>query len=132
MYLKGEDKKVESAFQYNFMLAKKFRLTGGKDFKRVQAEGKTFQAKDFGIAYFDRGDGGPSRFAFVVSTKVAKDAVDRNTIKRHMSETIRLMVGEIKDGLDVVFLAKTTIIRVPADEIIRQVRIAVRESEIAK
>ncbi len=114
------------------MLAKKHRLTGGKDFRRVQEEGKTFQSKDFGIAYFDRADGQPSRFGFVVSTKVAKDAVDRNTIKRHMSETVRLMVGEIKQGLDVVFLAKTSIVRVPADEIIRQVRMAVRESEIVK
>jgi ribonuclease P protein component len=114
------------------MLAKKHRLIGGKDFRRVQEKGKTFQSKDFGIAYFDRGDEQPSRFAFVVSTKVAKDAVDRNTIKRHMSETVRLMVGEIKLGLDVVFLAKTSIIRVPADEIMRQVRLSVRESEIAK
>jgi ribonuclease P protein component len=114
------------------MLARKHRLTGSRDFQRVQDKGKTFQSKDFGIAYFDRGDEGPSRFGFVVSTKVAKDAVDRNTIKRHMSETVRLLVGEIKNGLDVVFLAKTTIIRVPADEIIRQVRLSVRESEIVK
>jgi len=114
------------------MLAKKFRLTGSKDFRRVQEKGKTFQSKDFGIAYFDRGDTLPSRFGFIVSTKVAKDAVDRNTIKRHLSETVRLMTNEIKDGLDVVFLAKTTIIRIPAEEIIRQVRLSVRESEIIK
>lgn len=114
------------------MLAKKNRLTGTKDFKRVQEKGKLFQAKDFGLAYFEREDDEPSRFGFIISTKISKDATDRNTIKRHMSEPVRLMTGEIKNGLDVVFLAKTSIIRIPAEEIVREVRNAIRESGITK
>lgn len=112
------------------MLAKKFRLNGSKDFARVQSLGKTFQSTNFGIAIFDRGDTLPSRFAFIISNKVAKDAVDRNTIRRHMSETVRLMTNDIKTGLDIVFLAKTSIIRIPATEIIKEVRTAVKESGI--
>ncbi len=84
------------------------------------------------MAILERGDDAPPRFAFVVSTKIAKDAVDRNTIKRHMSETVRLMTNEVKNGLDVVFLAKTNIMRVPADTIVREVRAAVRESGITR
>lgn len=114
------------------MLAKKFRLSGKKDFKNVQANGKVFQSENFGISYLDRKDNNSTRFGFVVSTKISKEAYDRNTIRRHMSETIRLMTGEIKDGFDVVFLAKTSIIRVPAERIIREIRSAVRASEIAK
>lgn len=114
------------------MLAKKFRLTDRRIFKNVEENGKIFQSKNFGIAYLDRGDGEPPRFAFVVSTKISKEAYDRNTLKRHMSETVRLMTGEVKNGFDVVFLAKTSIIRAPADEIVREVRNAVRSSEIAK
>ena len=114
------------------MLAKKFRLTGGKDFKNVEVNGKTFQSANFGIAYLDRENFGPPRFAFVVSTKISKEAVDRNTIKRHISETVRLMVNEVKEGYDVVFLAKPSIMRCPADEIAREVRIAVRASGITK
>ncbi len=110
------------------MLAKKNRLTDTRSFKKVQEEGSVFQSKNFGIAYLKRADEDPSRFAFVVSTKIAKDAVDRNTIKRHMSETVRSLVPEIRNGYDVVFLAKTSILRVPADEIIREVRHSVRES----
>ena len=112
------------------MLAKKFRLTGSKDFARVQSLGKTFQSTNFGIAIFDRKDALPPRFAFIISNKVAHDAVDRNTIRRHMSETIRLMTNYIKLGLDVVFLAKTSIIKVPATEIIKEVRLGVKESGI--
>ncbi len=114
------------------MLAKKHRLTGSKDFERVQREGKTFQSQNFGVAYLNRGDAGPSRFAFVVSTKISKDAVDRNTIKRHMSETVRLITPYIKEGFDIVFLAKTSIIRVPADEIMKEIRASVRESGLMK
>lgn len=114
------------------MLAKKYRLSGAEDFKRVQDLGEVFQSGNFGIAYLKREDEGPSRFGFVVSTKIAKDAVDRNTIRRHVSETVRLMVPYIKDGLDVVFLAKTSILRVPAQEIMSEVRTAVRESGIMK
>ncbi len=114
------------------MLAKKYRLTASTDFKKVQGAGKTFQSQNFGIAILDRKDSLPTRFAFVISTKVAKDAVDRNTIRRHMSETIRLMTNDIKSGLDVVFLAKTSIIRVPAESLVREVRNAVRESGLMK
>lgn len=114
------------------MLARKYRLTESKNFKRVQELGKIFQSSNFGLAYLDRGDEDPSRFAFIVSTKIAKDAVDRNTIKRHMSETVRLMIPDIKNGLDVVFLAKTTILRIPAQEITKEVRNALRASGVAR
>ena len=114
------------------MLAKKYRLTGSSDFSNVQSKGTTFQSTNFGVAILDRKDDNPPRFAFIVSTKIAKDAVDRNTIKRHMSETVRLLTSEVKNGLDVVFLAKTSIMRCPADEIVREVRTAVRTSGITK
>lgn len=114
------------------MLAKKYRLTISNDFDRVQKEGKTFQSANFGVAIYDRKDADPPRFAFVVSTKISKEAVDRNTIKRHMSETVRLMTNEVRDGLDVVFLAKTNIMRIPADGIVREVRAAVRACGITK
>ncbi len=114
------------------MLAKKYRLTSSSDFVKVQTEGNTFQSENFGIAILNRKDDKPPRFAFIVSTKIAKDAVDRNTIRRHMSETVRLMTGEVKNGLDIVFLAKTGIMRVPADTIVREVRAAVRASGITK
>lgn len=114
------------------MLAKKYRLTESHDFRKVQETGTTYQSQNFGIAILDRHDNNPTRFAFVISTKIAKDAVDRNTIRRHMSETVRLLTNYIKDGMDVVFLAKTSIIKIPADGIVREVRTAVKESGLMK
>lgn len=114
------------------MLAKKNRLTGSKNFEKVEKEGKIFQSDNFGIAILGRGDQEPSRFAFVVSTKIAKNASDRNTIKRRMRESLRLMVSDIRDGLDVVFLAKTSIVRASSDAVMREVRQSVRASGILK
>jgi ribonuclease P protein component len=47
-----------------------------------------------------------SRFAFVVSTKVAKHAVDRNRMKRVLRESVHHLLPTIKPGYDVVFVAK--------------------------
>ncbi len=45
-----------------------------------------------------------SRFAVVVGTKVSKKAVDRNRIRRHYQEIIRLSLSQIKPGFDVLLL----------------------------
>ncbi len=104
------------------MLAKKYRLSGSKDYERIQAVGTIFQSECFGIAYFDRKDGEPSRFGFVVSTKIAKDAVDRNRFKRAMSEAVRMCSTQTRNGYDVVFLAKTTIARKPTSGVMKEVQ----------
>lgn len=114
------------------MLAKKFRLTGAKDFARVQNEGKVFQSENFGIAYVNREDTEPSRFGFIVSTKIAKDAVDRNRYKRAMSEAVRMESINLVNGYDVVFLAKTSIPRVSTANVMKEVREALRSSNLLK
>lgn len=114
------------------MLAKKFKLTGSKDFKRVQEQGSVHQAETFGIAILDRKDELPSRFAFIVSTKIAREAVDRNRFKRTMSEAVRLSSRDIVPGFDCVFLAKTTIARFPASFVMKEVREALTKSGLIK
>ena len=114
------------------MLAKKFRLTGEKDFARIQNEGKIFQSANFGIAYLKRDDTNPSKFGFIVSTKIAKDAVDRNRFKRAMSEAVRIDSINLVTGFDVVFLAKVSIYRVSTAEIMKEVRLSLKGSGLSK
>lgn len=109
------------------MLASKYRLTGETNFKRVEREGEVFQYENFGLALFDRKDGEASKFGFVVSTKIAKPAVDRNRLRRIMREAVRTSLFEIKGGFDCVFLAKPIILRHPTDEIMREVKKAIGE-----
>src|SRR6185369_10124713 len=114
------------------MLSKKFRLSSTNDFKRVQNDGRVYQSKSFGIAFLKRDDSESSRFAFVVSTKIAKDAVDRNRFKRTMSETVRIASVDLLPGFDVVFLAKTSIASVPASELMKEVREGLKQSGLMK
>jgi ribonuclease P protein component len=114
------------------MLAKKFRLTGVKNFAKIQKEGKVFQSTNFGIAYVKRGDENPSRFGFIVSTKIAKDAVDRNRFRRAMSEAVRIASIDLTSGFDAVFLAKTSIVRVSTADIMKEVRLSLKESGLSR
>jgi len=114
------------------MLSKKYKLTNSSDFKKVQSEGKVYQSKNFGIAYLKREDVDPSHFAFIVSNRIAKDAVDRNRFKRTMSETVRIATIDLLPGFDVVFLAKTSIVNTPASELMKEVREGLKASGISK
>lgn len=114
------------------MLAKKFKLTGAKDYARVQDNGKVFQSDNFGIAYIKREDKDPSRFGFIVSTKIAKEAVDRNRCKRAMSEAVRIDSVNLTEGYDVVFLAKTSISRVSTTDIMKEVRLSLTKAGLMK
>lgn len=114
------------------MLARKNRLIGSKDYKRVEKEGNVYQSQNFGLAQFSRNDTEPSRFGFVVSTKIAKDAVDRNRFKRAMSESVRMTGTEIKPGFDAVFLAKTSIVKSPTSDIMKEVVNALKGSGLLK
>lgn len=114
------------------MLARKFRLTEKKDFDEIQRTGKVYQSDNFGIGILKREDTNNSRFGFIVSTRIAKDAVDRNRFKRAMSESVRLNSIDLNSGFDVVFLAKTSINRVSTDKIMKEVRVALKESGLSK
>lgn len=113
-------------------LAQRNRAIARDLFNKIHKIGKVYQSENFGISYIDRGDKNPTKFAFIVSTKISKEAVDRNTIKRHMSETVRIMVKDIKDGMDILFLAKPSIMRQPASEISKEVRMAIKEGGFLK
>ena len=114
------------------MLAKESRLTEKKDFEVVQEKGRMYQSVNFGIAFLKRGDDNPSRFAFVVSTKISKDAADRNRYRRALSEAVRTSSIDLNRGFDVIFLAKTSIIRVSTAEVMKEVKVALRESGLYK
>jgi len=114
------------------MLAKKSKLTGAKDYAKVQNDGKVFQSDNFGIAYLDRNDKNPSRFGFIISTKIAKDAVDRNRCKRAMSEAVRIDSVNLIEGHDVVFLAKTSISKLSTTDIMREVSLSLRKAGLMK
>jgi ribonuclease P protein component len=113
------------------MLSRPYRLTE-EDFKKIEAEGTISQFADFGVTLIERGDAEPSRFGLIVSKKIARDAVDRNRIKRAIREAVRQSLWQIKKGVSVLFLTKTTIANKSTEAIMIEVREALGKLGLTK
>lgn len=103
------------------MLASKYFLRKESAIEKVKREGRLVQSQNFGVCVLDHEEARESKFAFVVSTKISKLAVQRNRIRRALIETIRVNMNKIPEGVDFVFLAKTSIARRSTDEIMKEV-----------
>lgn len=90
------------------MLPKNYRLRLKNDFDRLFKEGK-FAGQAFLTLGFAKNKLVNSRFAVIVGKKVSKKAVTRNSIKRKITEIIRLNLKQIKPGFDLVFITKLEI-----------------------
>lgn len=113
-------------------LAAKYHLKGKKKFDEVLASGKVIQSDSFGIAFKSRGIDSNSCFGFIVSTKVSKHAVLRNRVRRALSEAVRFLMGEVRDGFDVVFLAKSLSLKKSTSDLMNEVRPAMKKAKLLK
>ena len=87
-------------------LARKNRLTKKKDIDAVFDRGKAVQGSFFFIK-FKTNNMPESRMNFVVSTRVLPRAVDRNRVKRILSETARKYFrGRSDTGHDISVVIK--------------------------
>jgi ribonuclease P protein component len=114
------------------MLANKYRLTGQANFDKVLSTGEFVQAQSFGLAVLKVEEKRETKHGFVVSTKVSKQAVQRNRIKRALSEAVRFLTMDIKPGYDAVFLAKQQATKMSTDVIMREVRVALSRAGLLK
>ena len=88
-------------------MKRKYRLRRNSDFQQVRRLGKSYASPIMVLAFL-RNELDYSRFGFVVSKRLGK-AFRRNKIKRRMRESIRLRMGEIKPGFDLVLVARKQI-----------------------
>ncbi|KKP46517.1 MAG: Ribonuclease P protein component [Candidatus Woesebacteria bacterium GW2011_GWA1_33_30] len=103
------------------MLASKYRLKKRMNFARCEIDGRLIQSRSFGVEIYDRKDKDNSRFGFIISTRISKKAVTRNKIKRIISDYLRLNLGKIKTGLDIVFLIKPLIVKLNREQIEKEI-----------
>lgn len=85
------------------MLPRPNRLARTRDFQKVFRERGSVQQKGIVLKCKQTGTG-KTRFAIVVSKKVASSAVARNRIRRLISQAIQANLGIIKEGRDVVLV----------------------------
>lgn len=72
------------------------------------------------------------RIGFVVSTKISKNAVKRNRVKRQMREVVRLLLkeGKIKSGFHVAIVAKAEILGREYEEIEKSINELLRRARL--
>lgn len=99
------------------MLPKENRLTDDYDFRRVKRLGKIYHSPIFSLTVAPRKISGPSRFGFVISTKIDKRATVRNRIKRLLREAVRKQLEKTPNGFDLVFVVRPRIVGKSYEEV---------------
>lgn len=92
------------------MLPRKHRLPLRRELARVKKEGRLWPSPLFGLAVVPQKVTGPSRFGFIISSRVAKKAVDRNKARRLAQAAVAELLLQLPDGLDLVLLAKKPLV----------------------
>lgn len=90
------------------MLTKKRRLTK-EEIKNIKEKGQYWETPFFSLLYIKK-ENSLSKFAFILSKKVSKKAVERNRAKRILAGSTRKLIKKIHEGYWVLFLVKRTAI----------------------
>ena len=101
-------------------LNKKNRLKKKRDFEDVFKRGKAVKGSFLFIKY-RKNELGLARLGFVVSIKVAKKAVERNKIRRILSEAVRDMIEGL-GGYDIIVFAISKITVARKEDIVEDFR----------
>lgn len=62
-----------------------------------------------------------SRFAFIVSKRVARHAVQRNITKRIFRQCIQDRISQVKPGYDMLFVAKQALVKEDAKKVCQEI-----------
>ncbi|TMB87395.1 MAG: ribonuclease P protein component [Chloroflexi bacterium] len=89
-------------------LNRALRLRKGSDFQRVRQQGRSITSRLLILAWIPN-EVGRLRIGFVVSKRISKLAVERNYIKRLLSEAIRRALPELLSGWDIVLSARNQV-----------------------
>jgi len=101
------------------MLPKKHRINK-KLFEEIFKKGKIFSSSNLSLKIAPTAEN-RSRFAFVVSSKVAKRAVDRNKIKRRARHIVKKMLPKIEKGLGVIIFFKKGVEKMTFSELEKEI-----------
>jgi len=82
-------------------------LRDSRDFKKLYDKGKSAHSKHLVVIHLQNRLGF-NRYAFLASKKVGK-AVVRNRARRLMKESLRAQRDKLKQGYDILFIARSSI-----------------------
>lgn len=111
------------------MLPQDNRLVKRSDFTRIHKKGRYISGGFLSVKVL-KNDLKNSRFAFIVSTKVSKKAVDRNALKRQLREVVRAELPRIKPGFDVVFFTQKEALEKTFEQKTKTVRFLLNKAKL--
>jgi ribonuclease P protein component len=86
-------------------LSRVWRLRSNSDFQRVRQQGQSIASRLLVLAWHPN-EAAQLRIGFVVGKRVSKHAVQRNYIKRLLSEAVRDVLPNLPANLDIVVTAR--------------------------
>ena len=111
-------------------MLKKDVLRDKKDFSRLFKNGHSVGGKY--VVFFYKKNGLPyNRRAFLASKKVGK-SVQRNRARRLIRENYRFLESELPTGLDLLFIARNTIIGASCQEVGKSMKSVMKRSGLLK
>ncbi len=105
------------------MLSHLHRFHGHGSLRYLYRHGTLVRSTSFQLRHLNNPHRIHSRFAIVVSKKVYKSAVKRNTLRRRIYEVIRLELPHIKPSQDIVItVLNKDILTMPLQELREQIK----------
>jgi len=102
------------------VLKRENRIRLKKEFTEVKNKGRILYSPLFGFLTYKENDD-QKKFGFIVSKKISKRAVDRNKIRRILSEVVRKKLEKFEGGTRIIFLTKKEILDKKYNEIEKEV-----------
>lgn len=102
------------------VLKRENRIRSKREFLEIKNKGRVLYSPFFGWLFYKENDD-LKKFGFVVSKKISKKAVDRNRIRRILSEIVRKNLEKFENGTRIVFLTKQEILGKKMVEIEREI-----------
>lgn len=82
-----------------------------KEFRYTYRAGKSCGGRLLSLVYA-KNRGGPPKIGFSVSKKIG-NAVVRNRVKRRMREAVTPLIPSLKNGVNLIFIARETMLDAP-------------------
>ncbi len=105
-------------------------LNENKDFRRIYAKGKSYVSSSV-VTYVSKNRCRQLRVGITASKKIG-NAVQRNRARRLIRESVRHLAADMKDGYDLIFVArgKTPFMKCP--EVQRFIQKQLKEAGVLK
>lgn len=104
------------------MLAKVNRLSSANRIAELKETGQTKVSPAFTLKYLPKTKSEQSQFAFIVSKKIAKKAVTRNSIRRRLAQAVGESLPKVALGWDILFLTTRKAIDKEQKELTEEVK----------